>query len=349
MHKSTSLQLKMFNIIVAVMGSVSVISIIGNYISGFPSSINIKWLLLICVSLFYFFIWRKYWNQEIFQFVFMILTIYIILPYGWMDSGGSSNNTIAYMFLIVLCITYLFRGRQRLFLIVSLIFVFIVLFSLEYYYPSILKNYSSTSQFIDRLIQIPITLLCSALLVKRFTDAHDEETVKIQNYAKQLKEANQKLEFIAQHDVLTKCYNRRAFDNMLNHCILTQSFVYVLLFDIDKFKAVNDTYGHDFGDQCLIQVAHCAKKVMPKSTYISRWGGDEFAFIYFNDSKHLFEDLDSFVHELDNLELIDNFSLSLSIGISKLLADDTLESIFHRVDQALYKAKNGGGKQYVFL
>lgn len=104
MNKETETQLenRIFKIILWTTIMASCICIVGNYIFGFPLNINAKWIALILVSGFSLRMIKKSQKYlpslRLFFFLFIIL---VIIPFGWIDSGGSDNNTIAYVFLLL--------------------------------------------------------------------------------------------------------------------------------------------------------------------------------------------------------------------------------------------------------
>ena len=142
---------------------------------------------------------------------------------------------MGYIFFLLIAITYLFSGWRRIFLVAGLIITFIVMHALEYYYPTMITVYTRWDQFVDRMIQIPILLLVSFLVILQFV--------------KEYERVNVKLEFFANIDELTGLYNRRRFDKAMEEAVKDSiQPIYLVLLDIDNFKKVNDKYGHYIGD-----------------------------------------------------------------------------------------------------
>lgn len=153
----------------------------------------------------------------------------------------------------------------------------------------------------------------------------------------------------ASKDALTQLPNRRAIDSELdlafkrfkrNHTALA-----LCVIDIDHFKSVNDTLGHQVGDQALIELANILKDSIRKSDFIGRWGGEEFVLIMENtDQKGALE-----LAEKLRLAVEQHFHnarfakpLTISIGLSNCHQNDTTDSLLERADQALYRAKKNG-------
>jgi len=161
---------------------------------------------------------------------------------------------------------------------------------------------------------------------------------------------NKKLEYLVLHDPLTKLPNRRSFNNSFESSLLlfnrNKNSKALLFFDVDDFKKVNDEFGHLLGDKVLIQIAFILEKEVRKSDYISRWGGEEFSILLHDLS---FEDAKMFAHNLKNkiekddvLQQLINKSLTVSFGLTMFKENDNMDGLVHRVDQALYDAKNSG-------
>ena len=152
------------------------------------------------------------------------------------------------------------------------------------------------------------------------------------------------LKYEAEHDKLTGLYNRTGYDRIFKSMNLDKA-IFVLL-DIDKFKEVNDTLGHEMGDKVLIRTANVIKKYFSdESTYLCRIGGDEFAIIIDNAGTEMNDVV------VDKCEKMDEEisraegnipGTSLSIGIAHGTVRDTTDTLFRKADAALYKIKNAG-------
>lgn len=164
--------------------------------------------------------------------------------------------------------------------------------------------------------------------------------------------ARARIEHIALHDSLTGLANRRAFLHKLNGAI-TQSSVTgcvswaVLLLDLDRFKVVNDTLGHKFGDQLLQQVADRLRVCVRPGDLVARLGGDEFSIVA--EHVHHIGDAEAIaLRMLEELErpfsvLNHSVTVGVSIGIAAPLSADTdSEQIMRCADLAMYEAKASG-------
>lgn len=152
----------------------------------------------------------------------------------------------------------------------------------------------------------------------------------------------------ALHDALTGLPNRVLFEQSLdNGLVLAKRHSWglaVLFMDIDKFKSINDTFGHDMGDKVLIMVADRLKSSVREEDMISRWAGDEFVCLLLEvkqeaDVTRLAEDMVNRISETCEFNGT-ALSISVSIGIAIYPADGkTADILFKNADTAMYKAK----------
>jgi diguanylate cyclase (GGDEF)-like protein len=118
--------------------------------------------------------------------------------------------------------------------------------------------------------------------------------------------------------------------------------------DIDHFKEINDSYGHEAGDTCLSYLALQCRRYLPKGCYIGRMGGDEFLFVfpnYFPDQVK--QSLDATVASIETLIIDDQeCTFTLSIGIAQFKPNEMdLKGLLREADETLYLAKENGRNQ----
>jgi len=347
-----SLENKIFKIILLFSLIISLLNIVINALIGFSLIINLKWIVMALIS----FSVLKLTQKNLFELFYLKLSyylflIFLFLPFAWFQSGGSNNNSLSYIFLILISITFLFNKTElRNNLVFSLISVFMFIFTLEYFFPELLLKHSEQSQFYDKLIQTPVILAASYLLLLQFANAYSQEKSKLGLSTKKLQLANKKLKELANRDPLTKKFNRRAFDqeirDIINKKLHHKNEITLILFDIDNFKEINDSYGHDIGDQVLIKLADELETTMPQSTLISRWGGDEFAVVCYHDQRAAQKYLDEYYQNVEELSRTMDIPITVSAGLSRLKKDDQLQKLFKRVDDILYQSKEDGKDRY---
>ncbi|MBR32640.1 MAG: hypothetical protein CMN77_15155 [Spirochaetaceae bacterium] len=166
-----------------------------------------------------------------------------------------------------------------------------------------------------------------------------------------------RLYYLAHHDSLTDLPNRSLFgqrlDRALNRARRSGQRFAIFFLDLDKFKSINDTYGHDAGDRLLCETADRLRRTLRKGDTVSRFGGDEFNILV-EDIREL-EDVtivaDKVVHSLSEPIALDgrSYSISPSIGISIFPEDGTsAEELLRTADKSMYRAKGEGGAGYRF-
>lgn len=172
------------------------------------------------------------------------------------------------------------------------------------------------------------------------------------------KRAEQMIEHLAQHDVLTGLPNRSLFDTRLRQALQVaqrkRSHVAVFYLDLDRFKAVNDLFGHAEGDRILCKISAILKRVVDETATIARLGGDEFAIIQTGkpqpDGARALADaiLSGVAAEMDVAR--DPTAVGVSLGIAVYPADgQTEEQLCVNADTALYRAKHAGRGKACFF
>ena len=181
----------------------------------------------------------------------------------------------------------------------------------------------------------PITAIVSILvpfqrvLQQRLTSLQDERAL---------------MQVLSERDALTHLYNRRAAEEFLSICIAdADASDGVILFDLDHFKRINDTYGHQAGDVVLVAVAMRCSQVLRQNDCLARWGGEEFLVIL----RHVGAEVTERIAEelrlaIASEEIAPAGSVTASFGVSLVKPTDTVETLLQRVDQAMYAAKTSG-------
>lgn len=160
------------------------------------------------------------------------------------------------------------------------------------------------------------------------------------------RQRDQLLEF-ARKDALTGAGNRRAMDQTLLESVLrfgrTKSPMSLIVFDLDKFKEINDTHGHDIGDQVLVRLTHIVHNRIRITDQLFRYGGDEFTVLAsdadLETAAQLAEDLRLLV-DSDNFE--SRVAMSISLGVAEYRNDENVEAWMKRADDALRESKRLG-------
>jgi two-component system, cell cycle response regulator len=190
-------------------------------------------------------------------------------------------------------------------------------------------------------------------LVDMSKSIHEYQTElekKVKQRTLELQKINEALEKLSITDKLTNLYNRikldESIDILVERANRYNEIFGIILIDIDYFKKVNDTYGHQVGDQVLIEFATILQESVRKSDIVGRWGGEEFIIICPENS------LENILILAEKIrKRVDTFSFSAekhktaSFGIATYKKQEKSETMIDRADQALYIAKRNGRNQ----
>ncbi len=177
-----------------------------------------------------------------------------------------------------------------------------------------------------------------------------KEEGKLRAMTKTLSKRSQTLEQAALTDGLTSMHNRRYFDDALREYIdefrRIDRPVGLMLIDLDHFKQVNDTYGHDVGDEVLRAVAECLRSVTRYHDVAARLGGEEFAIVAPNmDAQMLAKFAERIRLSIANMPIQSRsarLNVTASLGLAVWDGKETGEEFYRRADRLLYQAKSMG-------
>lgn len=235
-----------------------------------------------------------------------------------------SNSTVKHEIIFLLFINTVF------------FFIFTQIDFLE-----ILYNYSIKHEEyeLDEIIPLFITISIS-LIVFSFRRLYESKRLSSQLY------------YMANHDDMTKVFNRRYMNDILEteceRVKRTGAVFSLILLDIDDFKKVNDNYGHQTGDKVLIRFSQMLQKTTRKLDVLSRWGGEEFLILCRDTDQKGAKILAQKIR--DNIQSFKCDSVdgvTASIGVVSTDKEQNTDVLFNRVDNALYEAKSQGKNRYV--
>jgi diguanylate cyclase (GGDEF)-like protein/PAS domain S-box-containing protein len=172
------------------------------------------------------------------------------------------------------------------------------------------------------------------------------------------KQAERRIQFLAHHDALTQLPNRVLLDDRLSQAIAqshrSQNITAVLFLDLDRFKLINDTLGHNVGDALLVRIAELLKGVLRETETVARLGGDEFVIIIpeLPETERAAVVAQKVIEALRLPQIIDgrllHFTASVGISLYPVDAQDVATLLSH-ADTAMYAAKDHGGNNFQFF
>jgi len=161
------------------------------------------------------------------------------------------------------------------------------------------------------------------------------------------------LEFMVSRDPMTAIYNRRKFFELGTKLFnAVNNNLFVTMIDIDKFKNINDKYGHPFGDIVIKSMTHHVSNLIAPDAIFARLGGDEFAILCeaksIEEVQNKIELVRKTIANLEEKYEDKIVKFTISDGIAQKHSDDTLDSLLKRADEALYEAKGTGRNKVCF-
>jgi len=224
-----------------------------------------------------------------------------------------------------------------------------------------IESYSRTNEKIEAISEkhaelIDETNSCSLIdlgkITEKFSDIQvhlSDEVSRANEVIQGLLEQVKTLEVKTYLDPLTKVYNRNALHEHLKAILEKETFdfeIFALMVDVDNFKSINDRFGHIAGDKVLIFIAKLLKKALRDGDRVYRFGGEEFIIILnrtdLEGATLVAERLLSLCRNNKPLFQNQQIAVTLSIGLTKMVEGDSMDTIIERSDTALYQAKKNG-------
>ncbi|OZG72933.1 hypothetical protein BTA51_13310 [Hahella sp. CCB-MM4] len=172
----------------------------------------------------------------------------------------------------------------------------------------------------------------------------------LQNKVERLHADHEHMQNVADLDPLTRLFNRRACERHLQQILIEGCRAGVVLFDIDHFKRINDTFGHPTGDAVLKEIADRFNHAIRKDGCVSRWGGEEFLMILRRVDEQALMGIGERLRQVISEDPIEPVGrVTASFGVTMVRPMDTMSSLLERVDRGLYQAKEAGRDCVVFL
>ena len=277
---------------------------------------------------------RKYFDK----LVYIILFISYLVVTAVFYSGLNSIVGHSWYFILLMSVFFLKGNKEG-------IVVFIISF-LTIAYISYVKYHYEPPEIILALIPF----LCSLFFMFYFEKRNS-------NFRKRIEKEKEKFMYQAQYDNLTNIANRRVFLDRLYQALeaskQTNEKVAVFFIDLDHFKEINDTFGHNTGDIVLKEVAKRLKAHIRRTDTLARLGGDEYAILLNNFThKHILENIvEKFFNAMKKPILLEDKKLFITLSLGIAISDtDSLETkiLLKNADEAMYKAKTSGRNRYFF-
>ncbi len=283
--------------------------------------------LLLLLNIFYL---KHTDNYQISGYI--VLYLFSILMLFLVYSGGVENTGALWIYCLPPIALYI-HGLKRGLLDMS-IFIFLMIFIL--FYPN--KDFLEAEYTTVFKVRIVLSFLLLVALSAVYGYSREKSSKKMIKMRKDL-------EFFLRRDELTGLYNRRGYQDKIHS--IKATYGAILMCDIDHFKRINDTYGHDVGDYTIQEVSKCIRNNLRKNDIAVRWGGEEF-FVFLAEttsdnayivSEKLRESIENIAIRYDkHIEV----HVTMSIGISTVSDGISLEDAIRNADNAMYQSKADG-------
>ncbi len=238
-------------------------------------------------------------------------------------------------------------------------------FALENIKDSLVDDYPKAKSCLVLPIVFNSEVLGIIVLYHRNQGLYDDYTVKmsgvfVNQTGMALENARlfEKVKYMAITDGLTQVYNRRYFydqgEQIVQDIKSKASPLSVLMFDIDHFKKINDTYGHSFGDEVLKEVARRCMKSIRKTDLMGRYGGEEFVILLpeteLQEALVIGETIRAGIADEPFHNQAEVVTVTISVGVAELdlVNNENLQKLINRADVALYEAKHSGRNRVIF-
>lgn len=295
--------------------------------------------VLLIVQTYYTHTRTALWCYISFTFIWIALIVPIE---GW--KAGAQNFYVP-MLMLVFFGSYARTAHK--FILATLVLIVRIVFIIG---MSDVVSYALADPAKDKALQVinaTAIFYCIVYISYYFSHAEKETEGKLMRYNDTLKEA-------ANTDQLTGLYNRRRAEQYMEETIEASEGtpISISIGDIDFFKKVNDTYGHDAGDEVLKHIAQVMKDTLRSDSFISRWGGEEFLIVLPNSNgDQAFMALDRLRRRIMGSSVLvgdTEISVTMTFGVSEYDFSGSMEAAIKEADERLYRGKGNGRNQVVY-
>jgi diguanylate cyclase (GGDEF)-like protein len=318
-------------------------------IQGVVYNLRSDYFMLVYIEIGMFFVaglivWLLRQSKQNFGIVTSTLALITLLFFDILILFSQPED-FKFIWLFVYSTVFIFfKGNREGAIWLALMYLSLVVLVFQ---PFVALHYSG-----GQLLYFVIVSLILNGIVMLFQSMMESSQRLVLEQKQQLEAQNQALQHLSITDPLTQLNNRLKLDEAINY-ELERANRYgagfsLIMIDIDYFKEVNDTYGHQAGDDVLVAVAQLIRSYSRKTDTVGRWGGEEFVIISPQTTQKGAKNLaNNLAQTIRNHTFIDGMNLTVSIGITAYLHNDSVETLFKRVDDALYVAKKEGRDQIV--
>lgn len=337
--ESFSLEHRLFNIFSLVAFCSALLLSIVNFILKFSfimvfGPLSFGFLMAYC-----FYISRK---KKVLQLPVLICAIAMVLiaPLLWIYNGGSTGGSQYFLFFIGVLAAIVNNRRIRNYLLLTFMVLITTLISIEFLYPQAITYFTSPGQrYVNVLLGFNLSAGIIILLFFVFADGYRREQERVKQYSQHLEE-------VAITDGLTGLYNHRFVRQRLEEEISKarryKRKLSVIMLDIDYFKKLNDTQGHQYGDYVLKRIAEILQESVRNTDAIGRYGGEEFIIVCSETGlAEAYMLANRLRAEIERSQFKRQIQVTISGGVAEL-HEENIQQLVEKADRCLYSAKRLG-------
>jgi len=330
--------------LLALFFSASLLYVVLNAVSFQPYKIiTIVFSAFIALSATYHF-FSKY--NYTYGLIATVIICFIIIPAIFLCSAGVKGGGL-FLFIFGIFFLTVVVKRKFMYLILVLFTEYVSMMFLSLAFPRIVFINETTTSVTAIVINFLIVSLIIYIFLRIIITGYHKEH-------KQLRITNEKLNHELITDDLTGIFNHRYIASELIRAVAEaneNSELFLLMYDIDDFKTVNDEYGHTVGNDILYEVAQMIDSEIGKEGVCARYGGEEFVVLFKNkNAEEVFAIAEKIRKSVESKLFIPdtNKKITVSCGIAKYKMGDNAEEFLRSVDFKMYSAKHQGKNQTVF-
>lgn len=249
----------------------------------------------------------------------------------------------------------IFAGKQRKlvyekiieiilwYVVFSVLTVIVSVFITRKFSSQMISDISLINQFLKTISEGNLRAELDEKIMER-----GDELASIGQYAYKMRG---NLQMLIERDSLTELYNRRSCLGLIDAIIHNKETYCVIMCDIDLFKKINDSYGHDAGDYVLKEISGLLKSSVKDSGFASRWGGEEFLLVYkmgFEKTKEKAKQLQQSIWDHGFIYQGTALHVTMTFGVAEGMQGISYEQVIKEADEKLYVGKNSGRDKIVF-
>ncbi|HCI74118.1 MAG TPA: hypothetical protein DHV42_06220 [Lachnospiraceae bacterium] len=350
-----SLDDKVFFLTVAVSIIVSIVVYITDILEGLSLSAQLAVLVILAFMLLLLFLGIRYpGRRKLLRFCLVLVLNFAMFPLSFFYSGGIHSGMILFFLVGLFLVPVMLHGKTSIAMfLLSLVFMIIII-DISQYRPHSVVPMSMEQHFQDVKVTMVISGIGLYAITVLILGAYDRERRKNNELMASLHDLSIK-------DALSGLYNRRELYRRLEIMYAQEEVAerkntlvrenhYIAMFDIDDFKMINDTYGHDVGDDVLRKVSQCLGNGLDnrKGEIAARYGGEEFVCIlYSGDMDEALRRTELCRQQVFELawEHIPSLHVTISGGLVSCMDGEDLGKAMKEADKLLYQAKASGKNQ----